>query len=67
MLMRFNDVPADTEFCELDHLGEETRYRKTGHMGISGMVCNAVRLPDKPDGDETPCWVPFDKEVVVKD
>ena len=64
-MIRFNEIPIGSEFYELDHKDDEIRYRKTSHLGIAGMICNAVRLGPS-ETDETPCWVPFDKQVFIK-
>ena len=58
--MIFNEVPVGSECFELDHLGEEIKYRKENTLGISGMACNAVRLTDGVN-----CYVPLDKEVIL--
>ena len=61
--MRFKEVEVGKAFAVLDHQGEEVgRYRKTSDLGIGGMHCNAVRLPE-----ETPCWVAFDKTVAIQE
>ena len=70
-MIRFRDVPVDTEFFELDHLGDEIRYKKTNSLGRGGMLCNAISLTERvvegvaiPPG--TPCCVPHDREVIVE-
>ena len=57
-LVIFAKVPVDAECYILDHMADEIRYQKINYLGISGMVCNAVKLPEG-----TLCWVPLDKEV----